>query len=64
MKRKVFFYNPDDLKGLGELRDVLQSGEAPDLSRTLMHALDLAIDEELYVVAGLSHEDHELKEFS
>ncbi|KUY76561.1 MULTISPECIES: DUF6602 domain-containing protein [Burkholderiaceae] len=63
MKRKVFFYNPDNLKGLGELRDALQSGgEPPDLGRTLIHTFDFIIDEECYVVAGLSHEDFEFEE--
>ena len=63
MKRKVFFYNPDNLKGLSELRDAMQSGgEPPDLGRTLIHTFDFIIDEEFYAVAGLSHEDFEFEE--
>jgi hypothetical protein len=60
MSWKVYFYNPNELPGLQELelQDVSGGGVAP-VSPNLVTSMELAIDDQLYVIAPLENDDYE-----
>jgi len=58
MKWNVYLYNPDNLPGLEDLRiRVGNGGAVGDPSHSLLFAMELLIDDEIYVIAPLQSPD-------